>query len=142
MVQSCASPMKHLKRSAVRHQHCCLSSSGVSFSVKNYRSIRNNRAMRPFAGGLQSWERGCVSNSLPGKSCFVGKDRKVLTINCCSLPDDDMDNSLVTEPNKTDSNSVLDDAAFLLKLVGVSFAGGLQCCGCSLTKTIFRLRKS
>lgn len=122
--------MKPLTRSAVRHQDSGLSSISVSFSVKTSSFIRNNSAARIFASGLQSWGRGCAS-SIAGKSCFVGKDTKILTIQCCSLSDEDVDNSLVTESNKTDSNSVFDDVAFLLKLVGVSFAGGLQCSGCS-----------
>ena len=131
--------MKPLTRSAVRtHQYCCVSSLRVSFSVENYRSIRNNRASRLFEGAFHPRERGCASSSPAGNICSLG-NRKIRAIDCCSLPDDDMDNSLVTEPNKTGYNSVLEDAAFLFKLVGVSFAGELQCSGCSLMKTGFCL---
>eukprot|EP00890_Picochlorum_soloecismus_P000887 jgi/Picsp_1/179/NSC_00179-R1_predicted protein [Chlamydomonas reinhardtii] len=104
-------------------QHCSVSSMRVSFSVKTDILINSNILRRLYASGSRLGGPG-YANSLAGNCCFLGKDKKVLSFSCRSHPDEDFDRISVVEESKETDNSVSDDAAFLLKLVAVSFAGG------------------
>lgn len=125
---------------SMTYQHCCVSSMRVSFNVNSNRfNSHNNRAMGVDVRGSHFWELSSCANSLAGN--LPGKGKKVPLEYCRSRHDKDVDSSVVEEPIELD-NAVSDDAAFLLKLVGVSFAGWLMTKSNALMKRMPRLAAS